>query len=166
MSCVGINIDCLERRSTTTRIEVKPEEIGKCSIKSIDIEFHGFSGIGNCLRAPYGLCRGTFARAQVVQDLQKSLTEVRIRGQKYSLVMRSRVLFCTKCPAVGWSCLYCKTRSRRLSASGTYIFPSLRTKPSVSTDQRESESEGGLLRIAELIGSDRSEDCMSRWSCS
>ena len=28
------------------------EDGGSCSIKSIDMEFHGFSGIGSCFRRP------------------------------------------------------------------------------------------------------------------
>ena len=37
-----MKIACLDSRSTTTRIAVKPKEGGNCSMKSIDIEFHGF----------------------------------------------------------------------------------------------------------------------------
>ena len=43
---VGINMACLDKRSTITRIESEPEEVGSVSIKSIEIEFHGRSGIG------------------------------------------------------------------------------------------------------------------------
>ena len=52
VSVVGMKIDCFEKRSTTTRIEVNPEEAGSCSIKSIDIEFQGFSGTGSCCSIP------------------------------------------------------------------------------------------------------------------
>ena len=52
MSVVGIKSDCLVNQSTTTNIAVKPEEGGKCSMKSIEIEFQGFSGTGNCLSKP------------------------------------------------------------------------------------------------------------------
>ena len=52
MSRVGMKMHCLDKRSTTTRIEVKPEDGGSCSIKSIDMEFHGFSGIGSCFKRP------------------------------------------------------------------------------------------------------------------
>ena len=47
---VGMKMDCLENRSTTTRIAVNTEEGGKCSMKSIDMEFHGFSGTGSCCK--------------------------------------------------------------------------------------------------------------------
>jgi hypothetical protein len=33
-------------------MDVNPEEEGRCSMKSIDMEFHGFSGIGSCFRVP------------------------------------------------------------------------------------------------------------------
>ena len=42
----------LDKQSTTTSIEVKPDDRGSCSIKSIDMEFHGFSGIGSCFKRP------------------------------------------------------------------------------------------------------------------
>ena len=44
---MGIKRDCMVNQSTTTNIAVKPEEGGKCSMKSIEIEFQGFSGTGN-----------------------------------------------------------------------------------------------------------------------
>src|ERR1700719_2316280 len=71
---IGMKIPCFINLSTTTRIAVKPELSGSCSMKSIKMEFHGFSGIGSCLSIPYGLCQGAFALPQVVQDLQKSNT--------------------------------------------------------------------------------------------
>ena len=49
---VGINIACFVKRSTITRIELEPDEVGRVSIKSIDIEFHGRSGIGSCFNKP------------------------------------------------------------------------------------------------------------------
>ena len=48
----GMNIHCLERQSMMTRMEVKPEEDGSCSMKSIDMEFHGRLGIRSCLSKP------------------------------------------------------------------------------------------------------------------
>jgi hypothetical protein len=47
----------------------KPNESGSCSMKSMEMEFQDFSGIGSCLSNPYGLCLGTLAQVQVVQDL-------------------------------------------------------------------------------------------------
>ena len=49
---VGMNMPCLESLSMMTRIAVWLSESGNCSIKSIEIEFHGLSGIGSCLRNP------------------------------------------------------------------------------------------------------------------
>ena len=54
----------------TTRIAVNPSEDGNCSMKSMEIEFQGLSGIGSCQRLPYGLCRGALDLVQAVQDLQ------------------------------------------------------------------------------------------------
>jgi len=50
-----MNMACFDRQSTITRIVSKPEEEGSFSIKSIEIEFHGRSGIESCWRDPYGL---------------------------------------------------------------------------------------------------------------
>ena len=52
VSWVGMKIDCLESQSTTTRMAVKPEDKGSCSMKSIEMEFQGFSGMGSCLSNP------------------------------------------------------------------------------------------------------------------
>jgi hypothetical protein len=53
---IGMNTPCLERWSITTRIAVKPKEGGSCSIKSIEMEFHGQDGIGAVggVRKAYG----------------------------------------------------------------------------------------------------------------
>ena len=39
-------------------------------MKSMEIEFHGFLGIGSCLRSPYGLWRMGLAQEHIVHDLQ------------------------------------------------------------------------------------------------
>ena len=52
VSCVGMNSACFERWSTMTRIVVKPEDTGSCSVKSMEMEFHGHSGMGSCLSIP------------------------------------------------------------------------------------------------------------------
>src|ERR1700692_2108841 len=52
VSYVGMNIACLDKRSMTTRIAVNPDESGSCSMKSMEMEFQGFSGIGSCLSNP------------------------------------------------------------------------------------------------------------------
>ena len=49
---VGINIACLASWSTITKIELQPEDVGRVSMKSIDMEFHGHLGIGSCFRRP------------------------------------------------------------------------------------------------------------------
>ena len=66
VSWVGMNIHCFDKQSTTTRMEVNPEDGGSCSMKSIDMEFHGFLGMGSCFNKPKGLCLRTFMRVQVV----------------------------------------------------------------------------------------------------
>ena len=50
--CVGMNSACFKRWSTMTRIVVKLEDVGSCSIKSMEMEFHGHSGMGSCLSIP------------------------------------------------------------------------------------------------------------------
>ena len=49
---VGMNIPCFEKRSTITKIASESEEVGSGSMKSIEMEFHGRSGIGSCLSKP------------------------------------------------------------------------------------------------------------------
>src|SRR6202030_901763 len=78
---VRMKIPCFIHLSTTTKITVKPELSGSCSMKSIEMEFHSFLGMGSCLSVPYGLCQGAFTLPQVVQDLQKSNTNPRSFGQ-------------------------------------------------------------------------------------
>ena len=48
---VGIKINCLVRRSMITSIVLEPSDMGNLSMKSMDIEFHGLSGIGSCFRS-------------------------------------------------------------------------------------------------------------------
>jgi len=72
---------CFDSRSTITRIVSKPEEEGSFSMKSIEIEFHGRSGIGSCWRDPYGLWCCGLDHIQVTQDLQNFCTSSWIFGQ-------------------------------------------------------------------------------------
>ena len=82
----------------TTRIVVCLKEARSCSMKSMEMEFHGFEGMGSCFRSPYGLCLGTFVRAQVVHEETYSLMKVCTPGQVYLGCMSSKVQFCLKCP--------------------------------------------------------------------
>ena len=43
---------CLDSQSTTTRIVVYPEDEGSCSMKSMEMEFQSFSGMGSCFSNP------------------------------------------------------------------------------------------------------------------
>ena len=52
VSTVRIKINCLVRRSMMTYIVSEPSDIGNFSMKSMDIEFQGLSGIRSCLRSP------------------------------------------------------------------------------------------------------------------
>ena len=67
----------------TTKIAVYPEEARSCLIKSMEMEFHGFEGMGSCFRSPYGLCLGTFIHTQVVQEETYSLMKVHTPDQVY-----------------------------------------------------------------------------------
>src|SRR5437899_12513632 len=75
VSYVGTDIACFESRSITTRMAVKPVEGGSCSMKSIDLEFHGFSGTGSCWSRPEGLCRGGVAWGSAVHGWRASCTD-------------------------------------------------------------------------------------------
>ena len=44
----------LGSQSMTTRMAVKLEDKGSCSMKSIEMEFQGFSRIGSCLSSLWG----------------------------------------------------------------------------------------------------------------
>ena len=52
VSVVGMNMDCLDNLLTTTRMAVKPEDSGRCSMKSIKMESQGHDGMGSCLIRP------------------------------------------------------------------------------------------------------------------
>ena len=47
-----MNMACLDSWSITTSMAVKPDDEGSFSMKSIEMEFHGWSGTGNCLSIP------------------------------------------------------------------------------------------------------------------
>src|SRR5882672_6062652 len=79
---VGIKIACFERRSTTTRITVKADDGGSCSMKSIEIECQGRSVIRSCLRRLYGRCCGALTQEQVTQYLTKAWMSFHSPGQK------------------------------------------------------------------------------------
>ena len=49
---VGMDMPCLESQSTITRIESQPEDVGRVSMKSIEMEFHGCLWIGSCFSKP------------------------------------------------------------------------------------------------------------------
>ena len=98
MLSVGMKTHCLERQSMTTRIVVCVEEAGSCSMKSMEMEFHGFEGMESCFRSLYGLCLGTFACAQVVHEEMYSLMKVCTSSQVNLQHMSSKVWFCPKCP--------------------------------------------------------------------
>jgi len=48
----GIKITCLVSQSTMTKIVSNLEDDRSSLMKSIEMEFHGHSGMGSCLRDP------------------------------------------------------------------------------------------------------------------
>jgi len=52
VSWTGIKIACLVSRLTMTKIVSNLEDDRSFSMKSIEMEFHGCSGMGICLRNP------------------------------------------------------------------------------------------------------------------
>jgi len=50
VSWAGIKITCLVSQSTITKIVSNLEDDGSFSMKSIEMEFYGRSGMGSCLR--------------------------------------------------------------------------------------------------------------------
>jgi len=50
MLWAGIKIVCLVSQLTMTKIVSNPENEGSFLMKSIEIKFHGYSGIDSCLR--------------------------------------------------------------------------------------------------------------------
>ena len=49
---VGMNMPCLVSLSMITRMESELSEVGSVSMKSIEIEFQGCSGMGSCFNRP------------------------------------------------------------------------------------------------------------------
>src|SRR5258708_36834755 len=66
---VGMNSDCLVRLLTTTKIAMNPSNMGNCSMKSMEMESHGWFRMGSCFRRPYGLWQGVLDLAQLVHNL-------------------------------------------------------------------------------------------------
>ena len=52
VSCVGMKMLCFDSQSTMTRMVSKLEDGGSFSMKSMEMEFQGRSGIGSCFRSP------------------------------------------------------------------------------------------------------------------
>ena len=97
MSSVKMKIYCLERQSMTTKIVVCLEKAGSCSLESMEMEFHGFKGVGSCFRSLYGLCLETFACTQVVHEKMYSFMKVHTPSQVYLQHISFKIQFCPKC---------------------------------------------------------------------
>ena len=52
VSCVRMKMLCFDSQSMMTRIVLKQEDRGSFSMKSMEMEFQGCSGIGGCFRSP------------------------------------------------------------------------------------------------------------------
>src|SRR6266481_7064575 len=50
--CIRMNSNCLDNRSTMTRIDIYPEDEGSFSMKSMEIEFQGRSRTRSCFNSP------------------------------------------------------------------------------------------------------------------
>ena len=57
VATVGMNKAILVRRQTMTSMESLPLDKGSGSIESIEIEDHGWSGIGSGMVLPHFMCR-------------------------------------------------------------------------------------------------------------
>ena len=66
---VGMNSDCLVSLLTTTKIAVNPSNMGNCLMKSMEMESHGWFGMGSCFSRLYGLWQGVLDLVQLVHDL-------------------------------------------------------------------------------------------------
>src|SRR5260370_29987914 len=93
-------------------------------MKSMEMEFHGFSGIGSCLSLPYGLWRGALVHAQFIHELMYVFTMHPKPGQWKFHLMSLMVFVCLKWPAVGWSWWLQMIWRQRSWWSGTYSQPS------------------------------------------
>ena len=52
VSCIGMNMHCLDSQSTIMRIAVYQEDKGSCSMKSMEMVFQDFSRMGSCFSNP------------------------------------------------------------------------------------------------------------------
>ena len=52
VSYVGMKMLCFDSQSTMTKMVSKLEDRGSFSMKSMEMEFQGRSGIGSCFRSP------------------------------------------------------------------------------------------------------------------
>ena len=60
---------CLVSLLMITRIAVNPSDGGSCSMKSMEMESHGWFGMGSCFNRPYGTVMGALDLAHLVHDL-------------------------------------------------------------------------------------------------
>ena len=82
LSVVGMNMLSFDKRSIITSIAVKPSDDGSCSMKSMEIECQGRSGIGSGCSRPYGQWREGLFRAQSTHCDTKDLQSRRRLGHE------------------------------------------------------------------------------------
>ena len=113
---VGMKMHCFDRQSMMTKMDVKLEDRGNCSMKSMEMEIHGHLGIRSCLSTLVSRCLslGTGGAGRHVV-----FNKVWMPSQVYSQWIKSNVQFHPKCPEMGWSCLYLRIQSQRSLESGT-----------------------------------------------
>src|SRR5260370_20073651 len=85
--------DCVVRQCMNTSMEVKPLVAGRCFMKSMEMEFHSFSGIGSCLSLPYGLWHSALVCAQFIHKLMYAFT-IHPKPGQWKFHLMSSTVFC------------------------------------------------------------------------
>ena len=94
----------LEKRSTTTKMQLNPWEIGKPSTKSKDITCHAAEGVANGCNSLGYLTRSGLACWHVGQLWTKAVISFFMSGQVKSDWMRLMVVGASECPPTGELC--------------------------------------------------------------
>ena len=88
----GIKWDIFVKWLTTIKIESKFLDNGRPTMKSMEMEDHGFFGIWSGCNNPYGQCQGIFDLEQMSHVMTYSLTNFHICDYQKSRDMSSMVL--------------------------------------------------------------------------
>ncbi len=118
----GISLQAFEKRSTATRMQVFPSELGRSVTKSIPMWDQGRRGMGRDTSLPTGRWRGVEDMAQTEQLRTYLMTSRDILGHQFWAWRSERVRWLPGCPEPGM--LWTEPRRDCRWEDGMKVFPS------------------------------------------